>query len=197
MTQTRDHSASIFLQPGPQTLIDAEIQRTVARFQGKSTTEKTQEILSYLHQFQITRYDEKLFRTRTAAEIINQKLITGCTDATIAFVVLARASEIPSKYVETIDKEWLETGKRSISGHQYVQIYDYDYEKWIWIDPMGNRINTLPPEKEGRVIYKVGLDSWDIGIRNFDELEKKFKIFRIKWIIRHKISHLVSLLTFR
>jgi len=193
----RDESVAIFLQSGPQTLIDSEIQEIIDRFRGKSTMEKVQEILANLHQFKITRFNEKLFRTRTASEIINQKLITGCTDAAIAFIVLARASGIPSKYVETIDKEWLITGDDSIRGHQYVQIYEPNKHKWIWIDPMGNRIDTPSPEKEGRVVYKAGLDSWDIGIHNFVELENKFKLFRIKWIIKKKISKLISFIPIR
>jgi hypothetical protein len=47
---------------------------------------------------------------------------------------------------------------------------------------MGGRVDTPSPENEGRVIYKEGLDSWDIDITDFNSLRKAFNAFRKKWL---------------
>src|SRR3989338_4742452 len=48
-----------------------------------------------------------LFNRRTASQIIEDGFSTGCTDTALAFVALCRARSIPTKYVETIGRDWL------------------------------------------------------------------------------------------
>ena len=98
------------------------------------------------------------------------------------FITFARASGIPAKYVETIDEEGLRNGGGSISGHIYSQIYDINQDKWIWVDPMRRKIGSSP---EKRVIFQEGLDSWDIGITDFDSLKTKFEEFRKHWLLEN------------
>ena len=165
-----------------QTAFTPEIIKIASKIKNKNNLEKCNKILSYLKTFKITDFDEKLFRKRTASEIIKQGFVTGCTDSDLVFITLARACGIPTKYVETINKSWLQKGGRSIQGHQYAQIYDDQNKKWLWVDPMGSRVNIHSPESEGNVIFKIGLDSWDIGIHNFSELKEEFDRFRSEWL---------------
>ena len=58
----------------------------------------------------------------------------------------------------------------------YAQVYDELQDKWIWVDPMRRSINT--PPSENRVIFGEGLDSWDLGIEDYESLRRSFELFR-------------------
>jgi len=60
-------------------------------------------------------------------------------------------------------------------------IYNKEGNKWIWADPMNGRIN-ISPTGDRRIIYKEGLDSWDIGVFDFESLKQKFLEFRNKYL---------------
>ena len=117
-----------------------------------------------------------LFRKRTADEIIKSKKVTGCTDYAIIFIALARAKKIPTKYIEAIRKRWLDIGDENhIEGHVFAECQIND--KWYIVDPQGGAIRT---DYRNYAVYKKGLDSWDIGIRSFKDLRKKFLEFKKK-----------------
>ncbi|MFH1428097.1 MAG: transglutaminase-like domain-containing protein [Patescibacteria group bacterium] len=122
----------------------------------------------------------KLFRKRTADEIIKSRKVTGCTDYAIVFIALARAKGIPTKYIEAIRKRWLDIGDEShIEGHVFAECQIND--KWYIIDPQQGTIRT---DYRSYAIYKKGLDSWDIDIRSFEDLKEKFIDFRKKYKTR-------------
>lgn len=172
-----------FLQSGEQTLITDEVKEISASIKG-GAIEKSKQIISYIEGLNRKGFDEKVFRKRTVTQIINDKYITGCTDSALLFVALARSIGLPAKYVETIDRSWLENGGNSISGHIYAQVYDNKENRWILVDPMNRQINIDFPLE--RVIFKEGLDSWDIGIKDYDSLERLFQTFRNEWITSQK-----------
>jgi hypothetical protein len=68
-------------------------------------------------------------------------------------------------------------------GHVYAQVYDDRKDKWIWVDPRGKSIGRAPKK---RVVFKEGLDSWDIGIKDSEELGRKFNTFRQEWLSKSK-----------
>ena len=118
-----------YLSSGSQTQITPEIEKITSEISG-TVLEKTQKILEIGPTLvEMKDFDEEVFRKRTGSEIISDKYITGCTDAALAFIVLARASGIPTKYIETIDVEWLKNGGSSIRGHVYAQVYDESQDK--------------------------------------------------------------------
>lgn len=47
------------------------------------------------------------YRQRTGSQILESGYTTGCTDTALAFLVIARQLGIPSKYVETLNTDWL------------------------------------------------------------------------------------------
>jgi len=169
-----------YLSSGLQTQVTPEINKIASEISG-TVLEKAQNILnsgSSLVKFQDCNKEE-VFRKRTASQILQDGYITGYTDAALLFITLARASGIPAKYVETIDKEWLKNGGDQIGGHIYSQIYD-ESRGWVWVDPMRRKIDSPP---ENRVVFKEGLDSWDIGINDSDSLNTKFEEFRKQWLL--------------
>lgn len=137
------NDVELYLQPGLQTLITPEVQDMALSFRG-NTIEKVQQVLDKVKILSLVKFSEDVFRKRTGGQIIKDGYVTGCTDLALAFVTLARASGISAKYVETIDKSWLETGGNSIQGHIYSQIFDDEQNKWIWVDPMGDKVDTPP-----------------------------------------------------
>lgn len=172
-----------YLSPSPQTQISPEVEKVVSGING-TVIEKVQKILDIGPSLVGSKeFDEKVFRKRTGVQILKDGYITGCIDAAILFTTLTRASGIPARYVETIDKEWLNNGGDSYKGHIYAQVYDESAKKWVWVDPMEQKvIDSLP---DGSVIFKKGLDSWDIGIKDFYTQRNEFEKFRQQWLSRH------------
>lgn len=167
-----------FQQAGKQTQVDESIQQLAAGIMG-TTEEKIQKILSLVQSLQSKRFDDKVFRKRTGSQIIAEGYVTGCTDSALVFISIARASGLSTKYLETIDEKWLREGGGSIGGHIYAEVYDDHNKQWILVDPMGAKADILFPNN--RVLFKTGLDSWDIGITDFNSLQTQFESFRKTW----------------
>ncbi|MFC1700600.1 transglutaminase-like domain-containing protein [Patescibacteria group bacterium] len=168
-------SISKYLKSGSQTEITPDIQKIAESFT-KQGLDLILEILQWIHPyFEHQSSDKKnIFRKRTADEIIKSKMVTGCTDYALVFIALARAKGIPTKYIETIRRRWLDIGKEDqIEGHIFAECFINN--NWYIVDPQEHtiRIDYLRFE-----IYKKGLDSWDIGIHNFDELKEQFLKFK-------------------
>jgi transglutaminase-like putative cysteine protease len=175
-------STERYLQAGEQTQVTPKVERLVSGIEG-SVVGKSKQILDIVHSLEKRKYDSGVFRKRTGSQIIEDNYRTGCTDDVLAFITLARASGIPTKYVETIDKDWLKEGGSPIMGHVYAQVYDDRKDKWIWVDPRGKSIGRAPKK---RVVFEEGLDSWDIGIKDSEELGRKFNTFRQEWLSKSK-----------
>lgn len=173
----KENEVEKYLSSGLQTNISPEIQKIASEIKG-AVLEKVQKILEFGPTLvEVREYDKNIFRKRTGEEIIRERYITGCTDAVLAFIVISRASGIPTKYVETIDVGWLKSGGDTIDGHVYAQVYDYLQDEWVWVDPMFGEIGKSPTEKQ-RVVFAEGLDSWDLGIKDENSLRSKFEEFR-------------------
>ncbi len=120
-----------------------------------------------------------VFRKRTAEKIVKDGYVSGCTDYALVFIALCRAKDIPTKYVEVIKCSWLEDGNvRTINGHIFAECLIKD--KWIQIDPQRGTMHTKT-SYNGFEIFDEGLDSWDIGITDFDSLREKFEDFKQKY----------------
>lgn len=87
-----------YLESGEQTAITPVVLDVAQVFEG-TTRKKIHQIIQYLrtlrHQ---TENKSEIFRRRTASEIISDGYVTGCTDDSLVFIVLARAAGIPTKY---------------------------------------------------------------------------------------------------
>lgn len=166
-----------FLSEGEQAKITENIKNIATEFTGEGLA-LIEEILKWVHKNLKTNDDselkKELFRRRTADQIISDGFITGCTDNALAFIALARAKDIPTKYVETIRRKWLDIGDENmIEGHIFAEVEING--KWHIIDPMDACLRFWYSRW---IVYARGLDSWDIGIRNFQELQEKFIEFR-------------------
>jgi hypothetical protein len=182
-TTEKNIPAEDFLREN-QTLVTLEIEELGKKLHHESTQETVEEIFRWIRsRMKITSFNEDIFRKRTASEILASGEITGCTDAALLCMSLLSVNDIPSTYIETFDKKWLESKETAISGHVYVRT-SLGGESVI-IDPMkgikDSRWLDVSPEEDGRIIYKEGKDSWDVGIENFDDMVKQSNAFRTEW----------------
>jgi hypothetical protein len=162
-----------YLNSGRQTQISLDILSLIENVEG-NTIKKIKQILKIVKSLKRTRFNINEFRKRTAIEIIESGYVTGCTDAALAYIVIARVAGIPTKYVETISEEWFNKKTQQISGHIFSQSFSEEKGEWIWVDPMRSKIVK---NIKGMVIFKEGLDSWDIGITDFNSLENCESLF--------------------
>lgn len=172
---------SEFLKSGKQTQITPEMVNTAKSISGNAF-EKSQKIIEMISQLRTETSNSQIFRKRTAEQIIKDRFVIGCTDCVVVFVAAARACGLPTKYIETVDKSWLEKGGNDITGHQFAKVYDTEDKKWFWVDPTWKEVDVSSPENEGKIIYKEGLDSWDIGITNVDSMRQVLNTFRESWL---------------
>jgi len=146
------------------------------------------EILEWIHKnLKINsseEYKNKNFRSRTSDEIIASGKLTGCTDYALVFLSLARVSGFEARYVEAIETKWLENGGEPILGHIFVEVNIENV--WYIIDPQGATIRAWYGKRY--VIYDKGNDSWDIGIKNFQDLQEKFLEYREKYNSNQKLN---------
>lgn len=176
-----------FLRDGEQTKITENITKIAAEFTADSF-ELIAQIIKWIYKNLKSNQDKELkleiFRKRTADQVIKDSFTTGCSDIALAFIALARAKNIPTKYVEAIRRKWIENGQEDlIEGHVFAEVYLNN--KWHIIDPTEASLKFW---YDRWVIYAEGLDSWDIGIHNFDELKQKFLDFRSRSVGNKKDS---------
>jgi len=173
-----------YLQQGEQTKFTPQITQIAfeikAKPESKTFEGKIREICNFVKYLPYnTENKSEIFRKRTADEIISSGFVTGCTDEALVFITIARNMNIPTKYIETIDSEFLrrdEKGGKNYRGHVYSGVFEKD-KGWRIIDQTKRKIDA-DIESDGRVFFKEGLDSWDIGIRDFETLKKEFNKFR-------------------
>jgi transglutaminase-like putative cysteine protease len=167
-----------YLKNTEQISITDNIKKIANKFQ-QNDLDLILEILNWIfNNFKDIENDKeekiKLFRKRTAEEIIKSKKVTGCTDYAVIFISLARARGIPTKYVEAVRKKWLDIGDGDhIEGHVFAECQIKG--KWYIIDPQEGAIRA---DYRRYVVYKKGLDSWSIGIRSFENLRERFLDFK-------------------
>lgn len=168
-------------QEGKQTQVTERIKKVVKSIQGDgllfaiSALEWIGKNIKLESQYPKKR---QFFRKRTADQIIRDRFTTGCTDTALVFIALARAREIPTKYIEAIDRKWLESkSDKNIKGHVFAKIFING--KWYLADPARGYLSVKSiPNKNQYIILDEGLDSWDIEIREFADLKERFKKFK-------------------
>lgn len=177
--------SNLFLRQGGQTQITENILKISANFSSEKL-DLVSEIIKWIRKNLKPNSDkeikDKVFRRRTADQIIKDGYTTGCTDIGLVFIALARAKNIPTKYIEAIRRKWIESEDEDfIEGHVFAEVF-FD-GKWYIIDPTEACLKFW---YDRWIVFAEGLDSWDIGIRNHQELKGKFIDFRLAYKVGQK-----------
>ncbi len=156
---------------GTQTVITENIKMTADRF-GVEKFATVFEILEWLHKnlklVSGAEFKREYFRKRTADEIIQSGVATGCTDYALVFCALARAKGIVTIYVEVLDADWVEhPDYDDIRGHVFCEVV-IDGKTYV-VDPQG--VAVRPWIGRRYVVIGKGLDSWDLGVGNIETLK--------------------------
>lgn len=180
-----------WLQEGAQTKITPEIKKLAKQLKGSNDLETIFNILFWIKKnltfIKSWKWRERHLCTQTAEQIVKSKKSSGCGDKAIVFIALIRANGIPAKYVDAVDLDWLKAkNPKFVSDHIFVDVWIFN--KWYIVDPTIGTINLsyLWPMGKKFLVYKKALDSWDMGIKNYKNLENKFKIFKEKWLNKPK-----------
>lgn len=179
-----------FLKAGKQTEITTKIMEIANSIEG-SDFEFVIKLLKWLNKnvkYPAPNGIEKndIFRSRTADQIISDGFATGCTDFTLAFIAVARAKGIPTKYIEVISKDYFIDAPDKVRGHVFAE--SFIKNDWWGVDPMNGflKFNTKYPNY---VVYAKGLDSWDLGIYDMKSIREKFKQFAIEYNNKNILKH--------
>ena len=163
---------SYWLKEGKQSKITPKIRKIAESFHGDEF-DKIYQILEWIEKNAPHTSDtskvEKIFTSRNAEKIIIDKFNIGCHDTAVLTATFLRALKIPAKFIEGIDKL-----SPQDSGHCVVEAYIKG--KWILIDPSYFTLSLKPkrnPFYEKNYVIGVGVDSWDNGIKTFNDWKKK------------------------
>jgi hypothetical protein len=132
-----------------------ELKRIAKSLCGKTKKETAINILNFLKKtlryVDLERKDpkrwKKLFRKRSARQILKTKISYGCGETATLFVALCRLCNIPAKFVE---------GKRlkKSGGHSWARIWLDNH--WVDVDPTkGKEGINFDPEKAKHGPYIV------------------------------------------
>lgn len=156
---------------GKQTAITKNIEKIAGQFSADGFA-AVFEILKWINEnLNLTsdiEFKKECFRKRTADEIVQSKIATGCTDYALVFLALARAAGIAATYVEALDAEWARRPDyENIRGHIFCEVALDD--KIYIVDTQGATVRPWIGKRY--VVVGRGLDSWDLGVRDIEELK--------------------------
>ncbi len=138
------------------------VHLTRARSMGNSTTRRN--IGEYIQKFR-SDVNKKLsprFRMKTAEQILEEELTSGCSDVALAFCVLSREAGIPTRYVETFEEENIINPSSHVSGHVFLDLYLDD--QWFPYEPLRGFMKSSDYSLSGRnyILVGKGLDFTDL-----------------------------------
>jgi transglutaminase-like putative cysteine protease len=179
-----------FLQQGEQTKITPRIQEVADSIKGEEI-EFIFNLLEWVHE-NIAYKRGKLpkgikfndiFRQRTGNQIVGEGYASGCSDFALAFITIARAKGVPTKYVECINKSYFNGDSAKVAGHVFAECFIDG--KWRSVDsPAGSLF--INKNYSNYVVYAKGLDSWDLGIQDLKTMREKFTPFAKEYNEKNK-----------
>lgn len=110
---------------------------------------------------------DRTFRKRELDEVLREGYVPTCSDIGLLFRGLMAAQGQATAYVETFHEDYL--FDRAFHGHVFGRVY-HSQGSFI-VDPrekpeiLSDETDVLP-----YVIFREGLDSWDIGIQGYEDM---------------------------
>ena len=109
-------------------------------------------------------------RKRTVDEILQYGRLPTCCDESILLVTFLRAFGVPTSFVETFYSAALRLP--NAKNHSCARIYSKQRAMYVNIE--APEIHFKPEEIDlfPFVVFREGLDSWDLDIRTYEDLKK-------------------------
>lgn len=129
-----------FLEPGAFTQPDDNARKVAAkikRYADASNNPYPIEISNFMEK-KLNYQDpegQRTAGTMTAAELLQKRIVRSCSDRAIIFAMLNRILGGPTRYVETLEQEYLNNPDATgVVGHAFVDV-QFD-RKWLPYDPV-------------------------------------------------------------
>jgi len=128
---------------------------------------------------------------RHVEELLGTRQLFGCHDYGLLFAALARAKGFTVNYIQAFDVELIRSYQQNpedigstIRGHVFCEVLVND--SWVLIDPRvpcyykGYKRNNKylpgsPGPRGSYLLYRKGLDSWDIGIKDRSDMVRAIR----------------------
>ena len=110
----------------------------------------------------------RVTRSRTAHQILEEGRYPTCSHTGILFRTLMIAQGVPTAFVETFHEDYL-LG-RDFHGHVFGRVFGKD--RSALVDPEEISYHKQESDIFPRIIFREGLDSWDIGIYSYDDMHR-------------------------
>jgi hypothetical protein len=137
---------------------------------------KLEQASSFVGSVPFKGYDKNIWRKRIAQQILESGYTTGCSDRAIMFSHIARSLNVPTLYVETLEKSWTKNiDMKNIIGHVFCDALVSG--EWVPFDPGYGSISIedecyyLHNERPYVVLGK-GLNLSKMHLNMNDELER-------------------------
>ncbi len=120
----------------------------------------------------------KFFRQRTADDILKNGIIPICSDIGLVFRTMMIAQNIPTSYIEARSADFLfssNPGCYLYKERVLARLFGKNGDSLGIFDPTQIRKYSNERElfaKDGDIIVGEGLDSWDLGIKSYNDLFK-------------------------
>lgn len=178
--KTPDH----FLHEGKLTKLTDALRDKSKELQGNTPQETILRVIEFIQRkinFQNLEKEDheqwkRVFRSRSAQEILESMTTYGCSDTTIVFVTLLRSAGIPATFVT--GKRLDPNGGYRSGGHAWSRVWMDD--KWQEVDPSGSGMG-FDHEKASHGPYAIlseSLDPSDSAMNSYEawiEVEKAWK----------------------
>ena len=115
------------------------------------------------------RLKNSIFRKRDLDQVLHEGFFPTCSDIGLLFRGLMAAQGHPTTYVETFHEEYL--FDRSFHGHVFGRVFDGDKSMIVNPNPNPTIVDT-EVEIFPYIIFREGLDSWDIGIHDYKDMHE-------------------------
>ena len=180
-----------FLRNGKQTLPNDKISNIANNIQGDNCSIIViNRILYWMRNNLKYENNNSIKFKRTASQIINSGIYTGCSDFALLFETIAREKGIPTIHLQTVRKRFVEDLQNGIQtatkGHHFCECCMNN--KWILIDPLGDKILQDYNNKDFNLgqyfVFSKSTDIFETGIKcvkeNNDVMRDLFLKFNTK-----------------
>ncbi|MBS3083424.1 hypothetical protein J4423_01325 [Candidatus Pacearchaeota archaeon] len=130
---------------------------------------------------------DSIFRQRDLDQILKDGIYPTCSDTGVLFRGLMATQGHPTAYVETFHEGYIINGK-PFSTHAFGRVF-FD-GKSVIVNPefkpiiFDSEVKIFP-----YIIFREGLDSWDIGIRGYEDIHRLRRENLIK--LEKKRNHVI------
>ena len=161
-----------FLRNGKQTSPNDKISNIANNIQGDNgSIIVINRILYWMKNNLKYENNNSIKFTRTASQIVDSGIYTGCSDFALLFESIAREKGIPTIHLQTVRKRFVEDLQNDIQtatkGHHFCECCMNN--KWILIDPLGDKILQDYNNKDFNLgqyfVFSKSTDIFETGIK--------------------------------